>query len=214
MRRQKRSSGPKPAVAFLTQAEAARNLQAKLDALALAIESIKTRAGDATTEVRLDDLPSSLRQFCAWQTDQVAHVSPGLPQFGSNAPQTLRASAICTARATALLQAVRVLRTERSQKHRQIGEKISAVKKETLLAQQLQSAAEARLVIALREKQALEEQVRRLRVQLDSLSNASTEALQRKEKQIQQLRDRVAKLVKPSLNVTPPPSRPRGKRLT
>jgi hypothetical protein len=196
-------------VAFLTQAEAARNLQAKLDALAVAIDSIRSRAGDATTEVLLGELPSSLRQFCAWQTDQVAHALPGLPQFSRNGPQTLRASASYTARAMALLQAVGVLRTERSRKPPQVGDRISAVKKKASLAQQLQSAAEARLVVALREKQTLEEQVRRLRVQLDSLSNASTEALQRKEKQIQQLRDKLARLVKPSLAVASPSSRPR-----
>lgn len=209
MRRQKRSSGPKPAVAFLTQAKAARNLQAKLDSLAIAIDSIRNRVGDATSEVLLGELPSSLRQFCAWQTDRVTYAVPGLPQFSRNAPQTLRASASCTARAMALLQAVSVLRTERSRKPLQLGDRISAVKTKASLAQQLQLAAEARLVVALREKQTLEEQVRRLRVQLDSLSNASTEALQRKDKQIQQLRDKLATLVKASLVVASPSSRPR-----
>ncbi|ABM94165.1 hypothetical protein [Methylibium petroleiphilum] len=211
MSRQKRSSGPKPAVAFLTQAEAARNLQAKLDALAGVIESIKTRAGDATAEVLIGELPSSLRQFCAWQTGHLTQALPGLPQFGRNASQTLRASASSTARATALLAAVRLLRTERSRRTQQVGEKISAVKKQTLLVQKLQSAAEARLVIALRENQTLQDEVRRLRVQLDSLSNASADALQRKEKQIQQLREKLARLVKPGTTGASPPRPPRAR---
>ncbi|MBU6438967.1 MAG: hypothetical protein KGJ03_10080 [Betaproteobacteria bacterium] len=195
MGRAGRQSGPKPAIAFVTQAEAVRNLERKLDTLGAALDWIKDRHDAPAADALLVVLPASLRQFCAWQAKGLLDGFPGRAEFGKNAPQTLRASAGLTARATALLDAVRQCKAQRSRAHPR-EEKLSAIRSKALLAQRLQSAAEARLVDALREVQSLQDEILRLRTQLDSLSNASTAAIQSKEKENERLHRELKKVSK------------------
>jgi hypothetical protein len=174
LRRVKKPAGPKPAVAFKTEAAAEQNIRTKLRLL------LPTSPNDSGTLQPVDaaalelgaalrpHLPRSIRQFNKWRSTCLpAELSEKVPVFGPNSPTTLKKSGIEVDVADALLALESTGQLPPAPLEKK--DTVSRLRRELGISNRLRGICERELVSVKVERDALAQNVDALTNKLKSL---------------------------------------------
>ncbi len=174
-------NGSKPAVAFINQEAAVKNISVKIHALALLksrVAPIGPRGVSREVDVKmlLDSLPTTRTKFNAWTYDHVPVVFRlPLEEFGTNANDTLRKDFELLSKVESLVKTLREIAKNWSGNIEPT--RIASLKKKLQISEQLLSIAEQEL----RSSYASNEELRKnniiLKEKLSILERESKEAL-------------------------------------
>ncbi|MES2784678.1 MAG: hypothetical protein V4684_04385 [Pseudomonadota bacterium] len=195
MRRRAKTRG-EPAIAKENRLQAYVNIRAKIEALTLAIETVKgprVPGDDTGRQQLLALLPDSRNRFCEWTTAAMdSHADPSWPVFHSNAAATLRdqRASDLLAEVISTTESVKALSKNQSSPPRST-EKVTDIRSELRVARIKADIADRELKAALAGLRTLRDEVVRLEAELKSLRNKSTEIARKKDREIDALNRRL-----------------------
>lgn len=192
----------KPTVAFANQKEAQRNIEVKIEALksiatALA-ETGPVALADKDARGCLQSLPTSMRQFNAWESRSLDRAQQAkLDPFHRNAQMTLKRSGQM-ARVQRLLADVKALQKSPSMPHRR-DEAVASLRRTVANANSLRQIAERELLESKRRQIALASELEAANRKLVALERETVSQLKEAEKRVaeveKQLKQLTAKVV-------------------
>lgn len=212
MTRQRRPAGPKPSVAYATQAQALANIESKLQAIASLQKLARPSPQSPADAEILSALPVSLRQFAGWTIASVpSKYSASLPAFGKSAPQTVRGNKELKSKVEAALAITQALgiQARPSQQSRR-SKAAQRARESAALAEKLLHLAEINLTQKFRQVADLEARIAQLQGEMRSIELEAKEQLDVLQAELAQIRAENAKLTRTLSKLHPIKAAPKG----